>query len=163
MAYFITLIRYIHQNPVAAGIASSVSSYTWSSWCEYDDNKVCAIPVCTTQHVLNRISKADLTALVNDLLPKSLNILDYNNETSIRVSDEKLREYLSSLLTEYNPTAIQHYPKEERNNIIRLLRVYGASIRQITRITGISEAIIRNIKGTGGYPRTFPPAPKYSK
>ena len=31
MGYFITLLRYIHQNPIAAGIAASVSGYTWSS------------------------------------------------------------------------------------------------------------------------------------
>ena len=30
-AYLITLLRYIHQNPLKAGIASSLASYPWSS------------------------------------------------------------------------------------------------------------------------------------
>jgi len=37
------------------------------------------------------MSLEELTALVNDPLPKALNILDFNNETSVRVSDEKVR------------------------------------------------------------------------
>lgn len=35
-SYFFTLIRYIHQNPVAAGLSADVASYPWSSWKEYE-------------------------------------------------------------------------------------------------------------------------------
>ena len=145
MGYFITLLRYIHQNPIAAGIASSVDGYTWSSWCEYDDARPCALPVCTTQHVYGRISREDLTALVNEPLPKALNILDFGNETAVRVTDEKVRDYLHTICNCDNLTEIQHYPKDHRNDIIRMAKDYGASIRQISRITGVSEGIIRKI------------------
>ena len=37
--YFVTLIRYIHQNPVVAGLVNQVIDYRWSSWCEYDPKK----------------------------------------------------------------------------------------------------------------------------
>ena len=145
MAYFVTLLRYIHQNPVAAGIASTVSSYTWSSWCEYDEQRVCAVPVCTTQHVLNRIPKSDLVGLVTDPLPKALNILDFNNEMELRVTDEKARQQLMELLGGASVSAIQHLEKDERNAIIGRLRAFGASIRQISRLTGVSEGIVRKI------------------
>ena len=36
MAYFTTLLRYIHQNPVKAGIVEHVKDYEYSSWGEYD-------------------------------------------------------------------------------------------------------------------------------
>jgi hypothetical protein len=36
MAYFTTLLRYIHQNPVKAGIVEHVRDYEFSSWGEYD-------------------------------------------------------------------------------------------------------------------------------
>ena len=143
MAYFLTLMRYIHQNPVAAGIASTVGSYTWSSWCEYDETKTCAVPVCTTQHVLGRITAEELTELVNDLLPKALNILDFDNETEQRISDEKVRQYLSELVGGGSTLSLQHYGKEERNRVIRQLKDFGASIRQISRLTGVSFGIIR--------------------
>ena len=146
MAYFLTLMRYIHQNPVAAGITSSVGSYTWSSWCEYDDTKTCAVPVCNTQHVLNRITGKELAELVNDLLPKALNILDFDNETEQRISDEKLRQFLSELMGGTSASTLQHYKKEERNRIIKQLKDFGASIRQISRLTGVSFGVIRNIR-----------------
>ena len=146
MAYFLTLMRYIHQNPVAAGIASTVGSYTWSSWCEYDETKNCVVPVCTTQHVLSRIPRKELAELVNDLLPKALNILDFDNEMEQRVSDEKVRLYLSGLMGGASASTLQHYRKEERNHIIKQLKDFGASIRQISRLTGVSFGIIRNIQ-----------------
>ena len=39
MAYFVTLLRYIHQNPVKAGMVSEVKDYEFSSWGEYMDSK----------------------------------------------------------------------------------------------------------------------------
>ncbi len=146
MGYFVTLLRYIHQNPVAAGITKRVDSYTWSSWCEYDSAKPCALPVCQTSGVLNRMSLEELTEQVNDPLPKALNILDFNNEMSVRLSDEKVREFLASICSDSSPNAIQHYKKDARNDIIRQLKDFGASIRQTARITGVSEGIIRKIK-----------------
>jgi len=143
MEYFITLMRYIHQNPIAAGITSSVESYTWSSLCEYVEGAPCALPVCSTQSVINRISNDDLLALIREPLPKALNILDLNYELGKRLSDDKVRDYLSTILRDGNVTTLQHYQKEERNQIIQMLREYGASIRQISRITGISEGVIR--------------------
>ena len=146
IGYFLTLMRYIHQNPVAAGIATTVSSYTWSSWCEYDETKICTVPVCTTQHVLTRIPIRELTELVNEPLPKALNILDFNNEMEQRVTDEKARQYLSELMGGASASTLQHYDKEERNRIIKHLKDYGASIRQISRLTGVSFGIIRKIQ-----------------
>ena len=37
MAYFVILLRYIHQNPVKAGIVNKVNDYEFSSWHEYED------------------------------------------------------------------------------------------------------------------------------
>ena len=110
--------------------------------------KVCAVPVCTTQHVLSRITKNELVELVNDPLPKALNILDFNNEMEQRVSDEKARQYLTELLCGASASALQHFGKEERNAVISQMKAFGASIRQISRLTGVSEGIVRNIKIT---------------
>ncbi|MGS0746006.1 transposase [Syntrophomonas erecta subsp. sporosyntropha] len=37
-AYFLTVLRYIHQNPVKAGIAKEARFYRWSSYHEYIEN-----------------------------------------------------------------------------------------------------------------------------
>lgn len=36
MAYFTILLRYIHQNPLKAGIVENIKDYEYSSWCEYE-------------------------------------------------------------------------------------------------------------------------------
>ena len=38
MEYFVTLLRYIHQNPIAAGLVDNVKDYRWSSWREFDSD-----------------------------------------------------------------------------------------------------------------------------
>ena len=35
-SYFITLLRYIHQNPLKAMLVDSIGEYEWSSWQEYN-------------------------------------------------------------------------------------------------------------------------------
>lgn len=145
MAYFIQLIRYIHQNPIAAGLVRQAKDYTWSSYREYEGYATGLMPVCTTQHVLTRISREDLIALINEPLPKALRILDFDCNASVRVSDEEVRDYLSEVCGIGNITEVQHLPTEQRNDIIQRLREFGASIRQLSRMTGVSFGIIRKL------------------
>lgn len=47
-AYFVTLLRYVHQNPVAGGLCQHVVDYEWSSWGEYigksnDIPRICSV------------------------------------------------------------------------------------------------------------------------
>ncbi len=145
MAFFITLLRYIHQVPVITGIAKHVASYTWSSWCEYDSEKSCEVPVCQPDHVRSLMPLEKLTALIKDPLPENLDILNFNNGNSVKISDEMVSEILTSLCGNSSFTTIQQNNKEVRNAIIRQLRYFGASIRQIARLTGISPSQVRNI------------------
>ncbi len=38
-AYFLTVLRYIHQNPQKAGLTDDIASYKWSSYKEYTSKK----------------------------------------------------------------------------------------------------------------------------
>ena len=50
--YFVVLLRYIHQNPLKAGIVEDIINYPWSSWKEYvtDD---CKASFCSTKAVFS--------------------------------------------------------------------------------------------------------------
>ena len=141
-AYFFTLLRYIHQNPVAAGITKNICDYEWSSWNEYERSN-CGIPlICNVSHVLARMTLAELRELVNEPLPKTTTILDYDSGDVCR-SDEEVKEYLSAAFGLRQPSDIQLYNRERRDDIIREAKRYGASLRQLVRLTGISFSIIR--------------------
>ena len=141
--YFVTLLRYIHQNPVAGGLALRVKDYPWSSWSEYEHLSSCPMPFCAVSSVLSRISLEELTELVNEPMPKTSRILDYNNEMPMRLSEDKIREFISKDCGIQNPKDLQSYSKQERKAILKEILAFGGSIKQISRITGISESIVR--------------------
>lgn len=50
MQYFVTLLRYIHQNPTKAGIVCRVGDYDCSSWKEYTGEVPAALRVCLNEN-----------------------------------------------------------------------------------------------------------------
>ena len=140
--YFLTLLRYIHQNPVAAAITKTVADYKWSSWGEYENYRVGKQTICTIQPVLKLMPFADLRALVFELLPKASLILDFDNEGGRR-SDDEIKAFFSETFGLRQPTDLQLYSRDRRLDILRMAKQYGASIRQLERMTGISFTIIR--------------------
>lgn len=139
-SYFFTLIRYIHQNPVAAGLSEDVAGYTWSSWQEYEGKS--QQPICKTSPVLNRIPIAELRELVNEPLPKTVRILDYDKSNCFATDDE-VREYLMERYGLRTPADVQLISKNRRDEILNNVKEFGASIRQLERLTGIGFSIIR--------------------
>ena len=144
MEYFITLIRYIHQNPIAGGLSKTVTDYIWSSWHEYISQSNICPNICNTSHVYKRISLDDLIELVNEPMQKALEILDIN--TVGKRTDEEVRDFLSCNFPQLpisNLTNVERYQQEQ---VILMAIEYGAELRQIVRITGIPYGIVRQIK-----------------
>jgi REP element-mobilizing transposase RayT len=144
--YFIKLMAYIHLNPVNACIVSAPGEYPWSSWSEYENLRCCPMPFCAVSSVLSRISWEALNELVNEPLPKTSRILDYNNETTIRLNEEKIREFICKDCEFQNPKDIQTLSKPERKAVLKKILDFGGSIRQISRLTGLSESIVRRAR-----------------
>ena len=135
--YFMLLLRYIHQNPVKAGLVKVVDEYTWSSWREYEGVHC----ICSTQPVISRMPFEELKALVFEPLPKMAVVLDIDNERR-RKTDEEVGEYIISSFGLRHAQDVLLLTKERQKDFIRQARDFGASIRQIERLTGISFSII---------------------
>ena len=147
MAYFVTLLRYIHQNPVKAGIVTSVKDYNYSSWGEYNGQVEPVFRICDTRTVLNRIPFTDLDAIVNEPLPEDFTSLDDDNEQpKIRLSDDQVWQQIIHLTKVTTATELQLLDKYQLREALRELRLSGASVRQLERLTGISRGIIQAIK-----------------
>lgn len=142
-AYFFTLLRYIHQNPVAAGITKDVISYQWRSWDEYERSENGIPSICNTKSVLSRMPLNELRELVFELLPKTEAILDFDSGTIVR-SDEEMNEFFKNSFGLRHPADLQLYSRDRQNDILREAKEYGGSIRQLSRMTGISFTIVRN-------------------
>ena len=70
-------------------------------------------------------------------------ILDFDSGSSVK-TDEEIKEFLSNNYGLEKPANLQYYAKERRDDILRDAKVFGGSIRQLVRLTGISFTIIRN-------------------
>lgn len=145
MEYFVTLLRYIHQNPVKAGLVSSPGNYSWSSWHEYAGTSAIQPCLCKTSAVISRISAADLLALIEDPLNDGMNILDIESAEVVYHTDCELKGFLSNTHGVVNPLAIQSLEKSRRNYILKSAKEFGAGIRQLSRLTGVSYGVIQKL------------------
>jgi putative transposase len=154
--YFMTVLRYIHQNPWKAGIAGSVAAYPWSSYGEYIGGpgpKICNIEFALSMFSKNEIETGELNEKKNEALKLFIEFnsientdqcLDYDEgKENIRLADSEAAEIIKNVAGLSNPLHIQSLEKRERTEVIRKLKARGLSIRQIERLTGVSFAVIR--------------------
>jgi hypothetical protein len=141
--YFLTVLRYIHQNPIKAKIVDRIKKYPWSSYSEYFGNN----GICDTKFVLSLFSEDEKSAM--ELFEK-FNVqgnddkcLDY--EERIRIDDREAMKIIMEVAGAENARQVQSYEKERRDKVIKKLKNKGLSIRQIERLTGISFGVIRKI------------------
>ena len=147
MAYFTVLLRYIHQNPLKAGIVEKVKDYEYSSWGEYQGTVDPAFQICDTRTVLNRIPFNDLETWVNDPLPDDYYFLDNENEQPrLRLSDDQVWQHIIELTGVRNSSDFQKLDRDNQRESLRTLRDIGASVRQLERLTGVSRGIIQFVK-----------------
>ena len=145
MAYFVTLLRYIHQNPVKAGIVQQVKDYDYSSWGEYDGTVEPVFHLCDTGTVLRRIPFADLEALVNEPLADDIYCLDIEGASRGRPSDDQVWAYIKDETGVTNSSAFKQLDDETRCRVLKELKEKGASHRQLERLTGIGRGKIQGL------------------
>ena len=145
-AYFLTLLRYIHQNPLKAGITDKVEDYHWSSWWEYlGRTAVTSSGICDVQHVFSRYDRATLEELILLPLEDDRGILDMDAEVGKHLSDEDLRSLLYEVYGINHFLSLQNIEKKMRNEIISYMKSRGGGIRQLSRLTGLSLGLIQKL------------------
>ena len=145
MAYFVTLLRYIHQNPVKAGIVEHVKDYEYSSWGEYDGTVEPVFQLCDTGTVLRRVPFDDLEAMVNEPLSDEVNCLDMDDPSRSRPSDDQVWAYVKDKTGVNNSSAFQQLNDDVWRAVLKDLKEIGASHRQLERLTGIGRGVIQGI------------------
>ncbi|MEN6347995.1 MAG: transposase [Syntrophomonas sp.] len=139
-SYFLTVLRYIHQNPLKAKLVQEIGKYKWSSYYDYFKND----GIIDSDWALKIFSEDSTQALIRfKRYMKEFNedrCLEY--EERKRLLDSDVREYLMQLGIS-SISAIQNLQKDQRDEIIREIKsIDGVSIRQLSRVTGISKSII---------------------
>lgn len=143
-AYFFTVLRYIHQNPLKAGITNDVLNSKWTSIGEYLYHPI----IVDTKFVLSLFSEdrekaVQLIALYMNEINDDLCMEEL---VRVRFSDHDVIDYLRSWgIT--NNSMLQQMSKGERDTVLTMLmKLNGVSIRQISRITGFSKSVVQRAR-----------------
>ena len=142
-----TVIRYIHQNPVKAGIVERIDSWPWSSYPAYCGQVTYPKDLINSKKVLQMVSE-DLTIAREKF--KEFN--EQNNQDECmdegwkrrRLTDEQAREEMNQLLGDTTIPQVKSLPKSERNEALQKIKlIEGLSQRQASRILGVSPSLIK--------------------
>lgn len=139
-AYLLTVLRYIHQNPLKAGITSKVGEYRWSSYNEY----------LGQQRIIDPDFVLGFFAMEKDEAEKRY--IAYMNETNQdvcldykerhRITDEEVIKILEGKYG-VKRGGFHALPRIKVESILRSLKeIEGVSIRQLVRVTGMSKFIV---------------------
>lgn len=131
-----TVIRYIHQNPVKAGMCSNPLDYKYSSLRNYFTSDL-----IDGNFMLSLIGREDFIqfnlAENNDECP------DVDEVPKRRVTDEEALLLMDRFSGCKNLTEFQLLEADQRNDTLTKMLKFGVSLRQASRVTGISYTIVR--------------------
>lgn len=136
-SYFLTVIRYIHQNPLKASFVNDIADYKWSSYIEYRNQR----NFVDTEYVLG---------ILSDMREKAIKSFEqfHREETEdvcleiatnkVKLSDEEFR-ILFKQQYGIDTIKIMQEDRERQDTLLRLMRAFeGSTIRQIARLTGMT-------------------------
>ena len=138
--YLQTVIRYIHQNPVKAKLCRRVSDYAYSSYAEYFGDST----LVDTAYIL-QIWPMDEFVELNETIFEA-NCLEVSEKATARVTDEQASALMWKISKCENATEFQNLDPTKRDKYLKKLRESGVSIRQLSRLTGISVGIVRKTR-----------------
>ncbi len=140
-AYFAIALRYIHLNPVKAGLVSRPEKFLWSSYRAYHAGTQLSPGVVDTTFALDLMGgRAGLIEFTNEANDDSCLDLPVPSW----VADQVILDQLAASVRKVGQQSLQQLELEQRNRILRKLKsIDGASIRQIAKLTGLGKAIVQ--------------------
>ena len=138
-AYLLAVTRYIHMNPVKAGICDEPGDYTYSSYNDYTRGR----GITDTDLIMGIMDRNDFRKYHKKRV--SENCLDIDESAQAGMTDEQVEAFIKRYLDIEEPQKIRLFDEKTRKRIIKKLRKGGSSIRQINRMTGIGIREVRSV------------------
>lgn len=133
--YFFNVIQYIHLNPARSNICAA-ANYPWSSYQDYIGTSI----LTDTELLYKLISgkEAFLELMNRNISEKCLDIQP-------TITDVAAISIIQNELGLANGSQLLSMNKKERNRCLQFLKRKKLSIRQISRLTGISKSVIGRV------------------
>ena len=146
-AYLLSVIRYIHKNPVMARLAQKPEDYRWSSCRVYYGQKEFPEGLTDTGFILGLFADNKLEAATRFKrhmeAEEQDTCLDNNDDNKGRLGDLELAAEIKTILNGEPITALLTMEKKRRNAILKQIKLMeGYTQRQIARVTGLNPNIV---------------------
>jgi len=135
--YFLTVLRYIHQNPVKAGLVNNITLYRWSSYMEY----IREAKIVNVDFALSMFAEDRDTAIKRF---KEFNMA-VNDDKCLEITPEKKtisdKEIRRLVLDKFNIelAALQNEEPGIQTKVLKYVKgLEGSSLRQLSRLTGFT-------------------------
>lgn len=145
--YLLAVIRYIHSNPVKAGMVQKPEDYRWSSIHDYYGTRSSLYGLIEPGFVLGIIDQNIERARqeFREFMKQENEDKCLEYETRQRKTDSELKVEIEKLMSGKPIGLLQGMEREKRNEILRKIKkIDGVSLRQISRVTGLSVDIVFN-------------------
>lgn len=142
--YFLTVLRYIFQNPVKAGIVDKTENYAGTNYSHYTKENGWS----DTDFALD-IFETDRAKAVKSFI---CYVNQENEDVCLDAQDKKQLNDVEAIKLIKKVCKVKHgqdlqkLENQQRNGYLEeLKKTHGLSVRQIERLTGISRGIIQKI------------------
>lgn len=136
-SYLLTVVKYIHQNPLKARIVTQLADYKWSSYLQYlaaykgDNSHIDPLLIMEYFKI-----QTEFESYMNE--PTNSECLDYKQ--SSKYTDEILKNIIRE---SFGINDLIDMPNDMRNALIKdIYQSTGVSIRQLARVLGIGKSIV---------------------
>ena len=135
-SYLLTVLRYIHQNPIKAKLCNEIEDYPYSSYSEYfhDSNIVDA------RFVLSVLSLEEYVRYNKE--PNEDKCLEITTSVRRAVTDQQARDIIEKYSHCRSLVEFQHLDCKKKEQYIKKIYKKGVSIRQVSRLTGTSKGLV---------------------
>ncbi len=136
-SYFLTVIRYIHQNPLNAGLVNCMEEYKWSSYGEYITQAI----IIDVDYVLAFFSGDRETALREFVKFNKITNDDKCLDIIPKVKTRSDKEMRQVILGKYGIelAMLQNEDAKVQAKVLKYAKdLEGSSLRQLSRLTGLT-------------------------
>ena len=144
--YLLSLLRYIHNNPVKAQMVREPEEYKWSSCRSYYGVNEYPKGLTNSAWILGIFSDDEESG--KRKFKEFMNQENSDQFLDVKITQRRTDEDLYTEIQQKIPngqriTMLQTMDKQKRDEILRQIKeIEGATQRQIARVTGISQSIV---------------------
>ena len=135
--YFLTVLLYIYQNPVKAGICRYAADYEWGSrrFLGMDEGFIDEI-------ALTEIVSITAIREYERELVEGVFLGEQKTGRRAAYADKTVAEMIKLICGVQNSAEFQKLPLEKQKRVVAQLRAEKIPIRQVARVTGINKGVI---------------------